>query len=147
MVLDGTGGALKQMLPPFYFGAGGPIGSGRQWMSWVDREDVIRAVEWAIDNPEARGIYNVTSPEPVRNRDFARTLGRILHRPALLPVPGFALRALFGRGGCPSLTAVPGDRSPPPHLASGAGFRVPEKRKIRPRRGVGGGERRPRATA
>jgi uncharacterized protein len=98
IVLDRSGGALKQMLPPFYFGAGGPIGSGKQWMSWIDREDVIRAVEWAIDNPGARGIYNVTSPEPVRNRDFARALGRILHRPAFLSVPGFALRTLFGRG-------------------------------------------------
>ena len=98
VVLDKHGGALKQMLPPFYVGGGGPIGSGNQWMSWVDREDVIRAIEWAIDNPSARGIYNVTSPTPVRNREFARTLGRALRRPAFMPVPAFALRALFGRG-------------------------------------------------
>lgn len=98
VVLDKSGGALKQMLPPFYFGAGGPIGSGRQWMSWVDREDVLRAIEWAIDNPSARGIYNLSAPNPVRNREFAKALGRAVHRPALLPVPAFALRLLFGRG-------------------------------------------------
>jgi uncharacterized protein (TIGR01777 family) len=98
VVLDKRGGALKQMLPPFYFGIGGPIGSGKQWMSWVDREDIIRAIEWAIDNASARGIYNVTSPNPVRNREFARTLGRVVHRPAFMPVPAVALRTLFGRG-------------------------------------------------
>jgi uncharacterized protein (TIGR01777 family) len=98
VVLDKNGGALKQMLPPFYFGVGGPIGNGKQWMSWVDREDIIRAIEWAIDNPSARGIYNVTSPNPVRNRDFSRTLGHAIHRPAFMPVPSFALRTLFGRG-------------------------------------------------
>lgn len=98
VVLDKHGGALKQMLPPFYFGIGGPIGSGKQWMSWVDRDDVIRAIEWAIDNPSARGIYNVTSPNPVRNREFSHTLGRAVHRPAFMPVPAFALRTLFGRG-------------------------------------------------
>jgi uncharacterized protein (TIGR01777 family) len=98
VVLDQTGGALAQMLPPFRFGVGGPIGSGKQWMSWVDREDVVRAVEWAIDTRDARGIYNVTSPNPVRNREFARALGRTLYRPAFMPVPAFALRALFGSG-------------------------------------------------
>lgn len=98
VVLDKSGGALKQMLPPFYFGAGGPIGSGKQWMSWVDRDDVLRAIEWAIDNSAATGIYNVSAPNPVRNREFARALGRTLHRPAVIPVPGFALRLLFGSG-------------------------------------------------
>ena len=68
------GGALKKMALPFKLGAGGPVGSGEQWMSWIDRDDVVRFVEWAIDQKTARGIYNVTSPEPVRNRDFARAL-------------------------------------------------------------------------
>src|SRR2546423_6895812 len=81
---------------PFRFGAGGPIGSGRQWMSWVDREDVIRAIEWAIDSTSMRGTYNITAPEPVRNRDFARALGRAMQRPAIVPAPGFALRLVFG---------------------------------------------------
>jgi uncharacterized protein (TIGR01777 family) len=96
VVLGPDGGALKQMMLPFRFGAGGPIGSGKQWMSWVDRDDVIRAIEWAIDRPSVRGTYNITSPEPVRNRDFVRALGRAMHRPSILPAPGFALRLVFG---------------------------------------------------
>ena len=84
------------MLLPFRLGLGGPIGSGHQWMSWVDREDVLRAIEWAIERPEVRGTFNITAPEPVRNRDFTRALGRALHRPALMPAPGFALRLILG---------------------------------------------------
>lgn len=96
VVLARDGGALARLLLPFRLGAGGPIGSGDQWMSWADRDDVIGFVEWAIDRPSTRGVYNVTSPEPVTNRRFARVLGRALHRPAILPTPGFALRLLFG---------------------------------------------------
>ena len=96
VVLAADGGALKRMLLPFRLGAGGPIGSGQQWMSWVDREDVLRAIEWAIDQSKVRGVYNITSPVPVTNRDFARGLGRALHRPAVMPTPAFALRAVFG---------------------------------------------------
>jgi len=66
-------------------------------MSWVDREDVLRAMEWAIDRPEVRGVYNITAPNPVINRDFARALGRALRRPAVLPTPAFALRLIFGQ--------------------------------------------------
>jgi uncharacterized protein (TIGR01777 family) len=97
LVLSAEGGALKKMLLPFKLGGGGPMGNGRQWMSWVDHEDVIRFLEWAIDQPSARGVYNVTAPEPVRNREFARTLGRLLHRPSFLPAPAFALRIAFGQ--------------------------------------------------
>jgi uncharacterized protein (TIGR01777 family) len=96
VILAKDGGPLKKMLLPFWFGAGGPIGSGQQWMSWVDREDVLRAIEWAIDHPEVRGTYNITAPEPVRNRDFARALGRFVHRPSFMPTPAFALRLVFG---------------------------------------------------
>ena len=96
VVLGKGGGALEPMIRAFRFGAGGPIGDGRQWMSWVDCDDVIRAIEWAIENPAVRGDYNITSPEPVRNRDFARVLGRVMHRPSVLPAPAFALRLLFG---------------------------------------------------
>jgi len=96
VVLARDGGALQKMLLPFRLGIGGPIGSGNQWMSWVDREDVLRAVEWAIDRPEVRGTYNITAPEPLRNRDFSRALGRALHRPSFMPVPGFMLRLIFG---------------------------------------------------
>ncbi len=99
VVLDRNGGALQKMLPPFRMGAGGPIGSGAQWMSWVAREDVLRAIEWVIESESARGIYNVTSPAPVRNREFVKALGRVLHRPAILPLPSFAVRLLFGEMG------------------------------------------------
>src|SRR5205814_7454522 len=95
-VVLGPGGALGKMLVPFRLGAGGPIGNGQQWTSWVDRDDVLRMIEWAIDHPPAQGIYNVTAPNPVRNRDFERTLGRTLHRPAALRTPALALRLLFG---------------------------------------------------
>lgn len=97
VVLDDGGGALAKMLLPFKLGIGGKIGSGEQWMSWIDREDVIRFIEWAIDQKNARGVYNVTSPAPVRNRDFVKALGRALHRPTVLPVPGFMLHAMFGQ--------------------------------------------------
>ena len=96
VVLAAQGGALAKMLLPFKLGAGGPIGSGKQWMSWVDLEDVVRAIEWALGRDAARGVYNVTSPQPVRNGDFARTLGRVLGRPAFLPAPAFALRLALG---------------------------------------------------
>lgn len=96
VVLAKNGGALQKLLLPFRFGAGGPVGSGRQWMSWIDRDDVIAFIEWAIDHDSARGVYNVTAPDPVMNREFARVLGRVLHRPAILPTPGFPLRMVFG---------------------------------------------------
>jgi uncharacterized protein (TIGR01777 family) len=97
VVLSAEGGALKKMLLPFKLGVGGPIGNGQQWMSWIDREDAIRFIEWAIDRDSAHGIYNVTAPAPVRNREFTRALGRALHRPAFMPVPAFGLRIAFGQ--------------------------------------------------
>jgi hypothetical protein len=96
VVLGREGGALAKMLPPFRLGAGGPLGSGAQWMSWVDRDDVIRMILWTLDHPEARGVYNVTAPEPVQNRELTRELGTALHRPAFVPAPSFALKLLFG---------------------------------------------------
>lgn len=96
VVIGPGGGALAKMLLPFKLGLGGPIGSGKQWMSWVDRDDVLRFIEWAIERTGARGIFNVTSPQPVRNRDFSKALGRVLHRPAILPVPSFMLRLALG---------------------------------------------------
>ncbi|MBV9495958.1 MAG: TIGR01777 family oxidoreductase [Acidobacteria bacterium] len=96
VVLARSGGALGQMLLPFRFGVGGPIGSGKQWMSWVDRDDVLRAVSWLIERESAHGVYNVTAPDPARNRDFVRALGRALHRPAIMPAPAFALKIAFG---------------------------------------------------
>jgi len=96
IVMASDGGALAKLLLPFRLGAGGPMGDGRQWMPWVDREDVLRLIEWLIDHDTARGVYNVTAPNPVTNRDFARILGRVLHRPSILPTPAFALRLILG---------------------------------------------------
>jgi len=96
IVLGADGGALAKLLLPFRLGAGGPMGSGRQWMSWIDREDVLRMIEWSIDHHNVSGIYNATAPAPATNRDFAKTLGRVLHRPAILPTPAFALRLALG---------------------------------------------------
>lgn len=96
IVLASNGGALAKLLLPFRLGAGGPMGNGRQWMSWIDREDVLRLIEWSIDHETARGIYNATAPAPVTNREFAKALGHTLHRPAVLPAPAFALRLALG---------------------------------------------------
>jgi uncharacterized protein (TIGR01777 family) len=96
-VVLGEGGALAKMMLPFRFGAGGRVGSGRQWVSWIDRGDVVRMILWALDNEAVRGVYNATAPEPVTNRDFTRALGSAMHRPAVMPAPAFALRLLFGR--------------------------------------------------
>ena len=90
------GGALAQMLPPFRLGAGGPMGTGRQWMSWVHRADLVALIRWLIETGSAHGAYNGTAPEPVTNAEFAKALGRAVHRPALLPMPRFALRAIVG---------------------------------------------------
>ena len=96
VVLAADGGALQKMMLPFRFGAGGPVGSGKQWMSWVDRDDLLSAIQWALDRESVRGTYNVTAPTPVRNRDFAKILGRVMHRPSIMPAPAFALRLAFG---------------------------------------------------
>ena len=96
IVLEKDGGALPQMLPPFRFGAGGPVGSGRQYWPWIHRADWLALVQWAIQTPAAIGAINGTAPNPVRNAEFARALGRALRRPAMLPAPGFALRLLLG---------------------------------------------------
>lgn len=119
VVLAADGGALEKMMLPFKLGAGGPIGSGRQWMSWIDREDAVRMIEWAIDGGGIRGAYNATAPEPVRNRDFTRALGRALHRPAFVPVPAFALRLAFGQMADEMLL---GGQRVVPRRAEGEGF-------------------------
>jgi hypothetical protein len=96
VVLAGDGGALPKMALPFKLGAGGRVGSGRQWMSWVDRDDVVRMIEWSLTREEAHDVYNVTAPAPVRNAEFTKALGRVLRRPAIMPAPAFALRLAFG---------------------------------------------------
>lgn len=96
LVLARDGGALPKMLPPFWFGAGGPVGSGRQYWSWIHRQDWIDLVRFAIQTPSAEGPLNATAPHPATNAEFARALGRAMKRPALIPTPGFALRILLG---------------------------------------------------
>lgn len=96
IVLSASGGALTSMLPPFRMGLGGILGNGRQWWSWIDVDDVAGAFLWALENESAQGIYNCVAPEPTRNRDFTKTLGRVLGRPTFLPAPAFALKLLLG---------------------------------------------------
>jgi uncharacterized protein (TIGR01777 family) len=119
IVLGAEGGALKKMLPPFKLGIGGPIGSGEQWMSWIHADDVAALLLFLLDTPTASGPFNATAPEPVTMRDFARTLGRVLHRPAVLPVPGFALKVALGEMAGVLLTG----QHVIPRRATGAGFR------------------------
>jgi hypothetical protein len=96
IVLARQGGALPRMALPFHLFAGGPVGSGRQYLSWVHRDDWVAMVMWAMNRPLLAGPLNVTAPEPARNIDFARTLGRVLHRPSFLPAPALALRLALG---------------------------------------------------
>jgi uncharacterized protein (TIGR01777 family) len=119
VVLAPEGGALREMLPPFRMGVGGRIGSGRQWMSWIHVADLVALVRFALDNDALHGAVNATAPEPERNADFARQLGRALHRPALLPAPAFALKALFGE----MADMLLGGQRVLPRAAEAAGFR------------------------
>jgi uncharacterized protein (TIGR01777 family) len=96
IVLGQGGGALGKMLTPFRFGAGGRLGSGKQWMSWVHLDDLVNMILFLIDCDSCRGAFNGTAPHPVRNADFTRSLARALKRPALLPVPVAALRLALG---------------------------------------------------
>jgi uncharacterized protein len=96
LVLGIEGGMLSRLLTPFEFGLGGPIGSGRQWMSWIARDDLIRLIAHAVAQPTLSGPVNATAPQPVTNRAFSKALGRALHRPALLRVPAMPLRLVGG---------------------------------------------------
>jgi uncharacterized protein len=96
VVLDQDGGALKTMLPPFKFGAGGPVAGGGQYLPWIHVDDLVALYLRALDDGSWSGAYNGSAPEPVTNRAFSKALGRALHRPAVAPVPGFALRLLYG---------------------------------------------------
>jgi len=103
IVLDPREGALAKMLLPFRLFAGGPFGSGRQFMSWIHRDDWVSLARWAAETPGLRGPLNLTAPNPVTNADFARSLGRALGRPAVLPAPGFALTLALGEMAGPLL--------------------------------------------
>ena len=98
IVLANGGGALGKMLTPFQLGAGGPIGTGNQWFSWIHRDDLVNIILEALSKTEMEGVYNATSPNPVRMKEFCNTLGSVLNRPSWLPVPEFVLELLLGDG-------------------------------------------------
>lgn len=103
VVLERTGGALVKMMRPFRFFAGGRLGSGRQYLSWIHRIDWIEMIRWIVDTPAITGPLNATAPVPVTNREFARALGRAMRRPALLPAPAVALKLVLGERAEPLL--------------------------------------------
>jgi uncharacterized protein (TIGR01777 family) len=96
VVLDKSGGALKTMLPPFRLGAGGPVAGGEQYLPWIHVDDLVRLYLYAATDASWSGAYNGAAPEPVTNKAFSKALGRALHRPAIAPVPAFAIRLLYG---------------------------------------------------
>ena len=95
-VLDPAGGMLKQLLPVFRLGGGGPLAGGRQYMPWIHRDDVTGMILWALEDPSVNGSLNASSPNPVTNREFTKALGAALRRPTFVPVPRFALTAMRG---------------------------------------------------
>jgi len=119
IVLGAAGGALKEMLPPFRLGAGGKLGSGKQWMSWVTLDDVVGAIDYAITSDRVSGPVNVVAPNPVTNAEFTHELGHALHRPAVATVPGFALKLAYGEMGEAVLLA---SQRVAPHALERAGF-------------------------
>jgi uncharacterized protein (TIGR01777 family) len=123
IVLDARGGALAKMLPPFKMGVGGKLGSGKHWMSWIHLDDLVSLFQFALVNPIS-GAVNGVAPNPVTNADFTKALASAVHRPAIFPVPAFALRLLFGEMGDILLAS----QRVAPKAAQSAGFtfRFPE---------------------
>ena len=119
IILGRGGGALQAMLLPFKLGVGGPLGSGRQWWSWVAFDDVLGLIDFALRTPEVEGPLNVTAPEPVRQKVFAQALGRALHRPAFMPAPAFALKLALGGFSTELLSS----KKVLPRKAAGLGYR------------------------
>lgn len=97
-IVLGMGGAIAKMITPFKLYAGGPIGTGRQWFSWIHREDIVNLILLALTRSDIEGVLNATAPNPVRMAEFCQTMGQVLNRPSWLPVPNFALEALMGDG-------------------------------------------------
>jgi uncharacterized protein (TIGR01777 family) len=117
IILDTNGGALKKMLPPFRMGVGGRIGSGKQWMSWIALDDVIGALNFALTMDSLRGPVNFVAPAPVTNAEFTKTLGKVLSRPTIFPIPAFAIKLLFGEMG--EALLLGGQRVAPERLLAG----------------------------
>src|SRR5688572_29063417 len=125
IVLSKEGGALASMLTPFKFGVGGIVGSGKQWMSWISLDDVVDIINFALENENLRGAVNVASPNPVTNEEFTKTLGEVLYRPTILPLPEFAVNLVFGEMGDALL--IDSTRVEPKRLKeAGFEFKYPE---------------------
>ncbi len=123
IVLGENGGALGKMLAPFSAFVGGPIGSGKQWFSWIHRDDVVKLIIAAVTDAQMQGVYNATAPNPVSMTTFAATLGTVMGRPSWLPVPNFALEALLGEG---AIVVLEGQQVVPSQtLAQGFEFQYP----------------------
>lgn len=118
IVLDPDGGALPRMMTPFKLFVGGRIGSGRQFMSWIHRDDMVELLRFALDTPDFVGPFNAVAPNPVTNAEFSKTLGRVMRRPCWLPVPRFALRVVLGK----VVQVVAGGQRASAAKATGAGF-------------------------
>jgi uncharacterized protein (TIGR01777 family) len=124
MILSPKGGALKKMLPIFQFGLGGHVGNGQQYMSWIDLEDVIGVIHYAMTHEDLRGPVNTVAPNPVTNQEFTQVVSRVLFRPAILPVPALAVKATFGEMGAALLLSS--QRANPVQLEeSGYKFQFP----------------------
>jgi uncharacterized protein (TIGR01777 family) len=113
VVLAAGGGALAKMLPPFRVGVGGPVAGGRQYVPWIHRDDVVGGLLHCVDDARASGPVNLTAPNPATNAELSHALGRVLHRPAVLPVPGLALKLLYGEM---AATVLTGQRAVPARL-------------------------------
>ncbi len=99
LVLSPEGGALKELLLPFKLGAGGPVGTGKQWWSWIGLEDLLRVYEYAVNNDNVAGAVNAVAPNTVRNKEFVTMLGKALHRPSFMPLPSLMVKLIFGEMG------------------------------------------------
>lgn len=113
IVLSNDGGAFPKMALPFRLFAGGPIGSGKQWLPWIHIDDEVRAIQFLLDHADADGSFNLSAPYPVTNKEFGRLIGKVMGRPAIMPTPAFALQAIFGEM---ATLLLDGQRAVPKHL-------------------------------
>jgi uncharacterized protein (TIGR01777 family) len=125
IALSKDGGALAQMITPFSFGVGGVVGSGKQWMSWIELDDLISVINFTLENERARGAVNATAPNPATNETFTKTLGEVLNRPTFIPIPEFGVKFMFGEMG--ETLLLQGNRVLPKKLEDlGFTFKYPE---------------------